>query len=249
MKGRFLIMAKAILFDLDGTLLPMDTDSFVKTYLSELAPKIAHIMDPNDFIKALWAGTEAMIRNLDPEKTNEMVFEETFLSIVPVKKVDIWPTLDEFYEKTFPTFSHLCEASPVARTVVQEALDQGYKLAVATNPVFPKAAIYHRLKWAGIDDIPFEIVTVYEESTFTKPHTNYYSTICDQLEIDPGQCIMVGNDMQEDMVASEVGLKTFLVEGYVIDRGKPHYRVDDKGTLEELYMKLKNNEGVFSKTS
>ncbi|MCD8511123.1 MAG: HAD family hydrolase [Bacillus sp. (in: Bacteria)] len=240
-------MAKAILFDLDGTLLPMDTDSFVKNYLSELAPKIAHIMDPNEFIKALLAGTEAMFKNIEPDKTNEMVFEETFLSIVPVKKEEIWPTLDEFYAKTFPTFSHLCEPTPVARKVVQEALDQGYKLAVATNPVFPKAAIYHRLKWAGIEDIPFEIVTVYEESFYTKPHSHYYLNICKQLEIEPEDCIMVGNDMQEDMVASEVGLKTFLVEGFVIDRGNPHYRVDDKGTLEEMYSKLKNYEGIFAK--
>ncbi len=240
-------MIKVILFDLDGTLLPMDTDDFVKYYLKELGPRVAHIMDPNEFIKALWAGTEAMLRNLDPNKTNEQVFEETFLSLAKVKKEDIWPTLDDFYEKVFPTFSHLCTPSPLSKKIAEEAINQGYRVAVATNPVFPKAAIYERIKWAGVSDIPFEIITVYEENSFTKPHREYYQNLCDRLGVKPEDCLMVGNDKQEDMSASQIGMKTFLVEGWVIDRGEPQYRIDDQGTLEELYEKLKNEEGLFVK--
>ncbi|UCZ54139.1 HAD family hydrolase [Bacillus shivajii] len=239
-------MTKVILFDLDGTLLPMDTDAFVQQYIKELAPKVAHIIDPKLFVKALWAGTDAMMKNLDREKTNEQVFEETFLSIVPVEKDDIWPTLDHFYENVFPTFSYLCEPTPLAKQVVEEAVNQGYRVAVATNPVFPKTAIYHRLKWAGIDDQPFEVVTVYEESVYTKPHTHYYEHICEQLNVKPEECIMVGNDKQEDMVASEVDMKTFLVEGHVIDRGEPQYQIDDQGTLQDFYESLKEQKGLFA---
>ncbi|MBU9720638.1 MULTISPECIES: HAD family hydrolase [Bacillaceae] len=238
-------MAKVILFDLDGTLLPMDTEAFVKNYLKELAPKVAHLMDPNDFVKALLAGTEAMFTNLEADKSNEKVFEEKFLSLVNVKRDEIWPILDEFYSKTFPTFSYLCEPTDIARKVVEEAIGQGFRVAVATNPVFPKAAIYHRLKWAGIDDLPFELVTVYEESMFTKPHKEYYEYISNHLGVKPEECIMVGNDKQEDMSASLLGMKTFLVEGYVIDRGEPQYNIDDKGSLEDLYEKLSNGESIF----
>ncbi len=240
-------MIKVILFDLDGTLLPMDTDAFVKNYLKELAPRVAHIMDPNDFIKALWAGTEAMIRNLEHDKTNEQVFEETFLSLANVKKEDIWPTLDDFYEKVFPTFSYLCTPSPLAKKIAIEAMGQGYRVAVATNPVFPKAAIYERLNWAGVLDVPFEIVTVYEDSTYTKPHREYYQNLCERLEVNPEECLMIGNDKQEDMAAAQIGMKTFLVEGWVIDRGQPQFSIDDHGTLEQLYEKLKNKEGLFAK--
>ncbi|ADU31104.1 HAD family hydrolase [Evansella cellulosilytica] len=242
-------MAKVILFDLDGTLLPMDTEAFVKNYLKELAPRVAHIIDPNEFIQALLAGTDAMLKNLDATKTNEQVFEETFLSITKLAREDIWPTLDDFYEKVFPTFSHLCQPTNTAREILEEALSQGYRLAVATNPVFPKAAIYHRLTWARIDDIPFELVTVYEESIYTKPHKEYYQYICDKLNVHPQDCIMVGNDKQEDLSASQIGMKTFLVEGCVIDRGEPKYPIDDQGTLEQLLEKLKNNQGLFSKVA
>ncbi|RXJ04148.1 HAD family hydrolase [Anaerobacillus alkaliphilus] len=238
-------MAKVILFDLDGTLLPMDTEAFIKNYLGHLAPRVASIIDPQEFIKALWAGTEAMMRNLEEEKTNEQVFEETFLKLVKLNKEDIWPTLDEFYSEIFPTLSHLTSPTPLAKKVVEKALEQGYRVALATNPVFPKVAIYERLRWAGIADMPFEVVTVYENSTYTKPHTQYYQAICNRLEIDPTDCIMIGNDKQEDLAASKIGMKTFLVEGHVIDRGEPVYPIDDHGTLEELYEKLTKREGVF----
>ncbi len=238
-------MAKVILFDLDGTLLPMDTDTFIKNYLSHLAPRVAPIMDPQEFLKALWAGTEAMMRNFDKEKTNEQVFEEEFLQLTKLDKAEIWPTLDEFYSTIFPTLSHLTSPTPLAKKVVEAAVERGYRVAVATNPVFPKVAIYERLRWAGIIDLPFEVVTVYENSTFTKPHAEYYQEICDRLEVKPEECIMIGNDKQEDLSASKIGMKTFLVEGHVIDRGEPVYPIDDHGTLEQLLEKLVNREGIF----
>ncbi|MDQ0338123.1 HAD superfamily hydrolase (TIGR01549 family) [Caldalkalibacillus uzonensis] len=239
-------MSKVILFDLDGTLLPMDTEQFVNNYLKLLAEKVSPHLEPQTFIKALWAATEAMITNLDPDKTNEQVFTTTFLKMTQLQKEKIWPIFDEFYDQIFPTLSHLCQPTPLAKMVVEEALEQGYRVAVATNPVFPRQAIEHRLTWAGVEHVPFELITVYEESRFTKPHRQYYEWICEALQVQPEQCVMVGNDMQEDMSASQLGMKTFLVEGHVIDRGQPQYSVHDRGTLTDLYHKLKKREGIFS---
>lgn len=238
-------MAKAILFDLDGTLLPMDTDKFVKDYIKVLAPIVAKYIDAETFVKALWKGTHAMMADMNPKKTNEEVFEEAFLSVSKVNKEVVWPLFNNFYEHIFPTLSHLSQPTPLAKKVVEEAVDKGYRVAIATNPVFPRSAIEHRIKWAGIEHIPFEVVTIYEECSFTKPHTQYYASICERLELQPEECIMVGNDAQEDMSASQIGLKTFLVEGNIIDRGEPNYPVDDQGTLEELYDKIKQGKGLF----
>ncbi|MDT8859713.1 HAD family hydrolase [Alkalihalobacillus sp. MEB130] len=239
-------MDKVILFDLDGTLLPMDTNLFVSNYIKELAPRVGHIIDPNEFTKALLAGTEAMIKNVEPGKTNEQVFEETFLALTSLKREQIWPALDEFYETVFPTLSHLSNPTPMAKQVVEEAIKQGFRVVIATNPLFPKVAIHHRLKWAGLEEVTFDLITVYEEISFTKPNKEYYQDICHRLDVKPDQCVMVGNDIQEDMVTSTIGMKTFLVEGNVIDRGEPEYRIDDRGTLTELYEKIKNKEGIFN---
>jgi len=239
-------MAKVLLFDLDGTLLPMDTEKFVQGYLKVLAGKVAPFMEPEFFVQSLWKSTHAMIQNTDPSKTNETVFTEAFLSLTNAEK-ELWPVFEEFYEQTFPTLAHLSSRDPLAKDIVEEAVKQGYRVGIATNPVFPRAAIEHRLNWAGIHHVPFEVVTVYEESTFTKPHKEYYAMISKQLEVEPQECVMIGNDMQEDMSASQIGMKTFLVEGFVIDRGEPHYPIDDRGNLEELFSKLKNRQGLFSR--
>ncbi|OEH86666.1 haloacid dehalogenase [Desulfuribacillus stibiiarsenatis] len=237
----------AILFDLDGTLLPMDTDAFVKTYMTELAKRVAHIVDSTEFTKALWAGTHAMMKNVDGEKRNDVVFQETFLKLLNIAKEDIWPTLDEFYEIVFPSFSYLTTPNPIAKEVVELALLQGYKVAIATNPLFPEVAIYERIRWAGLTDIPFSFVTVYENSYFTKPHPQYFQQICDALEVNATDSIMVGNDRQEDMAASLIGMKTYLVEDWAIDRGEPKFAIDAQGKLQDLYQDLKEQRGLFAK--
>jgi HAD superfamily hydrolase (TIGR01549 family) len=239
-------MAKALLFDLDGTLLPMDTDKFVEGYLKVLAPSVARYIDPEVFVKALWKATHAMIASTDLNKTNEEVFEEVFYSLTKADKATVWPLFEDFYQKTFPTLSYLSQPTPLAKKVVEEAVAQGYRVAVATNPVFPRAAIEHRLTWAGVDHIPFDVVTFYEECCFTKPHPQYYEMICSGIGLPAEECIMIGNDLQEDMSASRIGMKTFLVEGNVIDRGEPVYTVDGRGTLEELYESIKLKKGLFA---
>ena len=62
---------KAVLFDLDGTLLSMDLDVFIKDYFGRLARHLApHGFDPELLIKTVWEGTGAIIKN-DGSATNE----------------------------------------------------------------------------------------------------------------------------------------------------------------------------------
>lgn len=241
-------MIKACLFDLDGTLLPLDTEDFVRVYLKELAGKVAHLIAPDQLIKAIWEATEAMIKNEDETQTNEQIFEQEFIKRTGVDQETIWPSFNQFYEQDFPKLSKYTKASPWSQKVVQAAIDNGYKVAVATNPVFPRAAIMERLKWAGIDDLPFEWVTVYEEAHFCKPNPKYYLEVAERIGVRPEECVMIGNDMQEDMVASATGMKTYYLKSkYQIDRGHPTYQVDDAGDLQALFEAIQKQTGVFEK--
>lgn len=240
-------MTKALLFDLDGTLLPMDTELFVKHYIDAFRQTIKEHLDPELFVQALLKGTGAMLTNLDPEKTNEQVFEDTFLAITRVDKATFWPKLYAFYEEEFPKLKKYTDPTPWAKKVVEEAARQGYRLVVATNPLFPRRAIEERLAWAGVAKDLFELITVYEEMPFAKPHLEYYQWIVECLDLSPRSCIMIGNDMQEDMCASKLGMATYLVEDCLVDRGNPRYQVDGRGSLEALYWQLKNGEGLFEK--
>ena len=74
-------MIDTVLFDLDGTLLPMDQDRFVDTYMNLLAQKLApHGYEPNHLVTAVWAGTRAMVEN-NGRTTNEEVFWSDFCHI------------------------------------------------------------------------------------------------------------------------------------------------------------------------
>ena len=62
-------MITTILFDLDGTLLPMDQDVFVAAYMKGLATTAApYGYESDKFVKAVMTGTVAMIKN-DGRKT------------------------------------------------------------------------------------------------------------------------------------------------------------------------------------
>ncbi|AMA74043.1 MULTISPECIES: HAD family hydrolase [Aneurinibacillus] len=237
---------RAMLFDLDGTLLALDTEAFVHRYMKRLGEYTAHIVDPELLVKSVWQATKYMMTDDRAERTNEEIFRDHFLSLCGLEQEAIWPVFDKFYAEEFPRLKEDIEPHPYALQVVEEAKKQGYKLVVATNPIFPDVAIRERMKWAGLKENDFIHVTVFESSHYCKPNPKYFLEICERIGIKPKYAIMVGNDMQQDMVAAEVGLKTFLVEDYKIDRGVPQYRVDASGTLQELYDQLISRNGIFS---
>ncbi len=76
-------MLQAILFDLDGTLLPMDNDYFTKVYFRHLAATAAQwgYTDSGLLVKAVWAGVESMVKN-DGRCTNYDAFWQTFGAVM-----------------------------------------------------------------------------------------------------------------------------------------------------------------------
>lgn len=238
-------MAKAILFDLDGTLLPVDTEKFVEHYMRKLVPHVTDFFQPDEFLKMLWESTNETIRDKDPNSTNEEVFTRIFLEKAGISKSDIWPVFDQFYLEHFPKLKIHTQPTNISKEIVYLAKEQGRKVVIATNPIFPKTAIYERLNWLGLGEFPFDLVTVYEESHFTKPNIEYFSEVLEKIGTSPEEAIMVGNDIQEDMVSSKLGMKTYLVTDYLIDRGNPVYNIDQKGSLLDLKEHIKKQEGIF----
>lgn len=227
-------MFKAILFDLDGTLLPLDLEVFVHKYFESLAPFLAHLVEPKKLVEELMLATEAMIQN-NGVLTNEEVFMQKFFSAIGQEKTKIYPLFEEFYANHFPKLKKYAGHSVLAEKIVRQAIEKGYRVALATNPVFPEMATRHRMEWAGISQLPWELVTTYENSTFSKPNPKYYQEVCKKLDLAPRECLMVGNDVQEDLVAGTLGMKTYLIIDCLIDRGTPEYKPDYQGSLEEFY--------------
>jgi FMN phosphatase YigB (HAD superfamily) len=225
---------KTLLFDLDGTLLPFDQRVFMEGYFKALIPQIIHLVDKEQIIGQIMKSTSDMVANEDPLVVNIDAFKQSFFSSTDIREVDIWPIFESFYETTFADLHHLTKPSPISREICRTAIEKGYQLVLATNPVFPTIAVRHRMQWAGISDIPFALVTTMEEMHFCKPNPKYYVEIMDKLDATPGECIMIGNDVQEDGVAGKLGMDTFLVNDYAIDRQQGHVEFTHAGNLQDV---------------
>ena len=211
-------MIKTVLFDLDGTLLPMDQDVFIGAYFKGLATFLAlHGYDPKALIDAVWAGTKAMIKN-DGTKTNEKAFWQVFTSIFGEEARNDEPKFDAFYRQKFDEVQAVCGCDPDAARVVHAMKDAGMQVALATNPIFPAIATQKRICWAGLKPEDFVYYTTYENASYTKPNLGYYQEILDRLGVTPDECLMVGNDVGDDMVAKDLGMQVFLLTDNLINK-------------------------------
>ncbi len=209
---------KAVLFDLDGTLLPMDQDVFLKTYFGALTRRLApHGYDPSAVIGAIQKGTLGMIRN-SGDKTNEEIFWDVFTRELGEGIRAQSGEFDRFYAEEFPTLSHSCGFTPHAREVVDVVHQKGLLCVLATNPFFPHEATEARIRWAGLTPEDFALYTTYENSRSCKPNLAYYREVLDTIGLLPSECLMVGNDADEDMIAETLGMQTFLLCDCLINR-------------------------------
>ena len=232
-------MLKAVFFDLDGTLLPMDQDEFMKAYFSSLSRKMALIgYDPKLLIKSVWHGSEAMINN-DGSQSNEQVFWEAFnLSYGKNARADE-DYFNTYYVEDFDMVAEVCKINPAVISVISTIKNMGLRLALATNPLFPSIATEKRVAWTGLDISDFEIVTTYENSRFCKPNLKYYQDILQSMGLEPEEVLMVGNDVSDDMVVSELGMKVFLITDYLINKDNKKIDVYPNGTFEDLAKHIK----------
>lgn len=232
-------MIDTLLFDLDGTLLPLDMEEFTLKYFKELCIKFSSIFEPKKLQEAVWSSTKYMVNNLEKEKTNKDCFFEDFQKRVNHDLEKLFPIFDEFYNKDFVNIKDIVNKNPIVKEAVEILKSKGYDLVIATNPLFPKEAIYHRIDWAGLKTTDFKLITTYENMHFCKPNIEYYEEILSLINKKPDNAIMVGNDVQEDIVSSVLGIKTFLIEDCLIDRKSPAYKSDYRGSMDDFYSFVK----------
>ncbi|MHB0935517.1 MAG: HAD family hydrolase [Armatimonadota bacterium] len=224
---------RAVLFDLDGTLLENNVPIFFDSYFRRLAGWVDQLIPPEAFLQHLNAATSAMLKN-DGTRTNETVFAETFYPLIGRPRAEMEPLFMDFYAREFPKLREYTIRRPEAQRVVARAVELGLDVVVATNPLFPDTAIRQRLEWSGAADFPYRLITTYENSRACKPNLTYFRQIADYLGCQPEECLMVG-DEDWDMNAGTLGCLTYLVPGVntrkrLPDAPEPVYQ----GTLEEL---------------
>lgn len=231
---------KAILFDLDGTLLPMNQEKFVKAYFTFLTEKI-RISGFNEEknIKAIYTGIKVMVLN-DGIKTNEVVFWDNYKQIIDEDINNIENIFNDFYINDFKELQNVCGFNKQSSEIIEYLYNQGITLILATNPLFPFVAIKQRIEWAGINPEYFNYITTFENSSFCKPNIKYYYEILNKLNLQIEECIMIGNDVKEDMIVKDIGMKCFLITNDLINKENLNTDNISKGTFDDFMQYIKN---------
>ena len=233
---------KVVLFDLDGTLLPMDQDTFIQAYFGGLVKMMATRGDePEKVAKSIWVCTGAMMNN-NGEETNEEAFWRNFAGIFGDKVREEEPYFDEFYRTEFQKIAGVCGFAPQAAGVIEALKRAGTRRVLATNPLFPAIATHSRIRWAGMSPEDFELVTTYENSSYCKPNLKYYEEILGKIGVAPEECLMVGNDVGEDMITETLGMQVFLLTDCIINKDNEDISKYPNGSFGELLEYLKSLE-------
>ncbi|HZJ85300.1 MAG TPA: HAD family hydrolase [Syntrophomonadaceae bacterium] len=230
-------MFEAILFDLDGTLLDIDMNYFIPKYFEKMMVMAQDfgIDQVKKMAEQIYKSTDVMISNVNSELTNEEVFMQDFLyKFNHLTKDEAMDFFDHFYAHGFPKLSHHSKPFMGVPEMMAKIFARDVKVVIATNSVFPRPAIVERMNWAGVDNFDYQLITSYEVMHFCKPWPEYYEEIAQIIGVQPKNCLMVGNDIGEDLAAGKVGMKTYLVKDRLIDKGidlKPDY----SGNLVDLF--------------
>ena len=231
---------EAILFDLDGTLLGIDTDDFTNHYIKLLVKYMSQYdYTPETFVPCVWNGVKAMVKN-NGTTTNMTRFYDVLGNVYGSKAINDLPIIIDFYKNEFDQLKTCVDRMDYGKELVQLAREKAKYVILATNPLFPKEALMTKLNWLGLTFNDFDLVTHYENSTFSKPNPNYYNEILTKFNLNPNQCLMIGNDVEEDIDAS-VGLHHFLLTNYIIHRKQEDLKMTH-GNIEELKAYLKRND-------
>lgn len=225
---------KTILFDLDGTLLPMNQDLFIKYYFSALAEKLAPLgYNKDTLIKSILSGIKSMVMN-DGSRTNEEAFWEAFCAGVGRDCRSDMPVFESFYNKEFAAAKKSCQPTKKSKELIDFIKAAGKQIILATNPLFPYVATKNRICWAGLSTEDFALITTYENSNYCKPNPKYYTEILEKFDLKPEECLMVGNNAEEDMIAETLGMNVFLLTDCLINEKNVDISNYPQGGFKEL---------------
>ena len=225
---------QAVLFDLDGTLLQVSMEAFIPAYIDGLGRHLADLVAPQHFAASAQKAVGSLFAPRGGDRSNEDQFQAVIEAECGLPGGAYRRRLQRFVDDGLAELAYLVRPVPSARELVLGCHAAGFKLALATNPVFPEPVIRARMAWAGLADLPFAAISSYETSRHCKPDPCYYRALAQTLGVDPAACLMVGNDSWFDMGAREAGMLTYLVDTYLVERRPARWAPDFRGDHGQL---------------
>ena len=191
-------MIKAIIFDLDNTLV-----DFMK-------------MKDDAVTAALKAMIDAGLK-MDLTEAHEKIYK-----IYKEEGIEFQEVFDHFLEECCDTIDHkILAAGIVAYRKAREAalvlyphvnytlfglMKRGLKLAVLSDA--PRRQAWLRLCYLNLHHI-FDVVVTFEDTGKRKPEPEPFQKVLELLDVEPGKALMVGDWPERDMTgAFQIGIRT-----------------------------------------
>lgn len=230
-------MTLTLLIDLDDTLLGNDINTFLPAYLKLLGKHLIAYVAPDTMVQNLLASTQVMLKNNAATLSLEHSFDQAFYPAIGRTKTELKPILEQFYEQIFPGLQPLTTQRPEAVQLVETAIQRGHTLVIATNPIFPRMAILHRLRWAGLppEQVPFALITDYERFHYAKPNPAFFAEILAQMSWPAQPAVVIGNSLEDDLIpAAKLGLPIFWVNEHASQLPEGLPSLSTSGRLSEV---------------
>ncbi len=234
-------MKPTLLLDLDDTLLNTNQDIFVPAYLRALSTGFDSRLNPTAVAPALLSSTALMNQSEDFSRTLREVFEAAFSPQFGLTSQEFNSHMEEFYSQVFPTLQGITSQNPHTTPFIEWAFAQGFRVLIATDPLLPRAATWHRVRWAGLEPERFELISTFDDFHFSKTHVAYYAEVLGRVGWPEGPVLMVGNDMERDILpAKQLGLATFFVDVEPGSTSGPE--AGPRGNLQDLRRYLESTD-------
>ena len=219
-------MIKAVLLDLDNTLLHNPDRQWAQTFLRGWD---RHFQDRYGIAQASDALRSAMARlNRDSNGSisNADLIQDTLCRHLPLDRAEIKRAVDDFYAGPYHCFKVATAPVAGAAELVRRLLSQNLLVAIATNPLFPESATQARVAWAGLSDCISELafITNSENMRYAKPNPAYFAETIARVGVEPDEALVVGDSRTNDIEpALSLGLHAWQVSeetglGAVLDR-------------------------------
>lgn len=187
---------KAIIFDLDNTLMDRDTtfrkysEQFVNDHLGHLDP-----ITQDEIIGDL------KVRDADGYRDKQAFFEE-MVECLPWKNPLTALEIEAYYNTHYMT--HACKMDYVEEAIAY-CQRRGYLLAIMTNG--PHQIQYEKMNLLQLGE-QFHTVIVSEDAGMNKPDPRIYQMALDKLEVTAENTVFVGDHPVNDIWgAHQVGIR------------------------------------------
>jgi FMN phosphatase YigB (HAD superfamily) len=220
-------MIKAVLLDLDNTLLKNPDMAFAQAFLEQFEQHYKQVGINNaaaNFRRAI----QVMGAGQTGQQSNRALILEFLGGGEEVFK--------QFYEQVYPLLKSCISPVEGANKLIQQLRRMNFAVVIATNPIYPETAVRQRMAWAGLplEENSYSLVTSADNMHFAKPDPAFYAEILARLGVEPDEALMVGDSLHSDIApAQSVGLRTF----HLSDMGLGEF-------IEQIDERLNDNQSI-----